>query len=292
MPHATVKAADYRPPPSSTKQTSRSTPTRLSVGTNCARGPPDARRRLQVQTKTAAKQAAVRTSPLRPTRSAWLGARGTPACLWSGACGGWIVETHTSAAPRMRLRPASTDPTSQAVSETADPWVRDRGRSPRRLGAFVVWSAGISARMRVPAPGGLSTSRRRSSASTRSASPRMPLPRLESLRRCRHRRSQRHVSVLAGDPYARDRRLRVLCDVGQGFSHEVIGGRPQPGRQPLFGKASELDGQSGAACETLERSSQASLAQDSGMEPRASSRNSLRAAAYLPHGPAWTRTRI
>ena len=27
----------------------------------------------------------------------------TPACLWSGACGGWIVETHTSNTPRMRL---------------------------------------------------------------------------------------------------------------------------------------------------------------------------------------------
>ena len=75
------------------------------------------------------------------------------------------------------------------------------------------------------------------------------------------------MSVLADDPYARDRRLRVLCDVGQGFSHEVVGGRLQPGGQPLVGKASELDGQGGAACEPLERSSQASLAQDGGMEP-------------------------
>ena len=76
-----------------------------------------------------------------------------------------------------------------------------------------------------------------------------------------------HVSVLADDPYARDRCLRVLCDVGQGFSHEVVGGRLQPGGQPLVGKASELDGQGGAAREPLERSSQASLAQDGGMEP-------------------------
>jgi hypothetical protein len=60
-----------------------------------------------------------------------------------------------------------------------------------------------------------------------------------------------HVSVPADDPCARDRRLRVFCDVGQGFSHEIVRGCLHPGGQPLVGKAGELDGQRGAACETL-----------------------------------------
>jgi hypothetical protein len=60
-----------------------------------------------------------------------------------------------------------------------------------------------------------------------------------------------HVSVRADDPCARDRRLRVFCDVGQGFSHEIVRGCLHPGGQPLVGKAGELDGQRGAACETL-----------------------------------------
>ena len=110
---------------------------------------------------------------------------------------------------------------------------RTRSASPaRRLG---LTRSGISALIAGPALGGLSTSRRPSSAATRSASPRRPVPSAGS---APPTPSSATVTVARPlyAPHAdgRVRGLRVLGHVRHGLGDDVVGGRLDGSRQALL----------------------------------------------------------
>ena len=127
---------------------------------------------------------------------------------------------------------------------------------------------GISARIRVPDPGELCTSRRPSSASRRSASPRRPdaaggIGAADPVVGDDHRR----LPVGAADADDRVRGLRVLGDVRHRLRDDVVRGRLDRPGEALVRHLGDLDGHRRAGGQRLDRRAQAAVGQDGGMDP-------------------------
>ena len=167
-----------------------------------------------------------------------------------------------------------------------------RTRSPRRCGAQVVCrcgfpypsgsgSSGISAVMRVPPVGGLSTVERaleRLDAVGEAAQARSAW--LDRRRRRRRRRPRRRALVSSrADPHVDDRGARVLDHVRECLGDHVVRGGLDGARQ-LDLRRLDLDRDRQARGERLERRGEAAVGED-GRDgcPRASSRSSSSAAA-------------
>ena len=191
--------------------------------------------------------------------------RAGPRRCASAACG--CRRSRRQAGARRRAR-AARRRRSRARPPRSRP--RQQPREPLAQQHRVVgqdYAHGISACTTVPRPRGLSTYSRPPSASTRSASPRRPLPPA----------SPAPADAVVGDLHDRPPvdalhadthrgRLGVLDDVGQRLGYDVVGGGLDALGEPLGQRDVDVERQPRSVGELLERGAEAALREDAGVD--------------------------